>query len=80
MILQRMYIDENKEARVEKKLYFNFSKWLEINFKNGKPTSKEWIDVMKPSSPSPSPSPSPFEEPYESYYYEHLSPSPIVLD
>ena len=42
-----MYIKENdKEARVERKLYESFSKWVQARYICGKPTTAEWTDIM----------------------------------
>lgn len=52
--IQRIYVSENEEeASKEKMLYPNFSKWLKSMYRNGKPTSQDWLDIMSKSPPRP---------------------------
>ena len=42
-----MYIDNNREeAMMEKKLYVNFTNWLDGKYINGMPSPPQWIDIM----------------------------------
>ena len=73
---KRLYINENPlEASVEKKLYLNFAKWLKYVFVDGKPTTRQWVDIMQSQTPELSPPSIP-----EEYYAGGDSSSPIVLD
>ena len=49
-LLQRKYVAENEDARIERKLYVNFEKWLQKNYSGGKPSTEEWIAIAENSS------------------------------
>ena len=74
-----MYIDNNREeAMMEKKLYVNFTNWLDGKYINGIPSPPQWIDIMSRGSENKLSQASAYG--YSSDYSTQESDSVIILD